>query len=82
MALKATLIKHITPSEDCRFQQLLQANNLRDRRLTQLLRHMQQLLGDRHATFKQSLLRELFLQCLPPHMHVILAVNAELALTT
>uniref|UniRef100_A0A8C4Q924 Dynein regulatory complex protein 9 n=1 Tax=Eptatretus burgeri TaxID=7764 RepID=A0A8C4Q924_EPTBU len=40
---------------------------------------MQQLLGDRYATFDLSLLRELFLQHLPPHVHMILAANAELA---
>ena len=43
---------------------------------------MQQLLGDRHAAFDQSLLHLLFLQSVPPHIRMILAANAELALLT
>ena len=54
-------------SEKCRLEKLLTSENIGDRRPTQLVRHMQQLLSDRHATFEQSLLCE-FLQRLPPHV--------------
>ena len=58
---KAALIKHMILSEHYRFHQLLTTEDLGDQRPTQLLRHMQQLLGDCHATFDQSFLHELFL---------------------
>ena len=74
------IIRRTTPSEHRPFQQLLTAEYLGDQRPTQPLHHTQQLLGDRHATFNQSLLRELFLQRLPSHVRMILAANTELAL--
>ncbi|XP_064470208.1 uncharacterized protein LOC135384957 [Ornithodoros turicata] len=44
--LKAALLKRTTCSGHARFQQLLSAEELGDRRPTQLLRRMKQLLGD------------------------------------
>ena len=77
--LKATFIKRMAPSEHRCFQQLT-AEDLGDQGLTQLLHHMQQFLSDRHAAFAKPLFCELFLQCLPPHIRMRLAANAEQAL--
>ncbi|XP_064462352.1 uncharacterized protein LOC135372820 [Ornithodoros turicata] len=61
-ALKAALLERTTTSERKRFQELLSAEDLGDRRPTELLRHMQNLLGERAVTFDASFLKQLFLQ--------------------
>ncbi|KAM7300507.1 uncharacterized protein ISCGN_016119 [Ixodes scapularis] len=63
--LKAELIKRTSASEHQRLQRLLTSEELGDRTPSQLLRRLQQLLGERAATFDPALLRELFLQRLP-----------------
>ena len=50
---------------------------LEDRKLTQLLRHKQQLLGDKATALDPSFLRELFLQRLPTNVRLVLASTAE-----
>lgn len=60
-------------------QQLLVMNEFGDLRLTQLLRRMQVLLGDRAATFDEHLLRELFLQRLPALVQMLLATRSSLS---
>ena len=69
--LKAELIKRTSDSEQRRLHQLLIAEELGDRKPSQLLRRMRQLLGD--SALEESILRELFLQRLPSSVRVVLA---------
>lgn len=75
--LKAQLTKRTTASERRKLQQLFTAEELGDRKPTQLLRRMQQLLGDRPGMTDDSFLRELFLQRLPPNVRMVLASTAD-----
>lgn len=79
-ALKAALLERTTASERKRFQELLSAEDLGDRRPTELLRHMQNLLGERAVTFDASFLKQLFLQRLPSTVQMILASASTLSL--
>lgn len=78
--LKAAILDRTVASERARLQQLLSAEELGDRTPTQLLRHMQSLLGDRASSFDPKLLKELFLKRLPPTVQMILATAASLTL--
>ena len=72
--LKTQLIKRTAASEQRKLQQLFSREELGDRKPTQLLRRMQQLVGDKLGTTdNDSFLRELFLQRLPPNVRMILA---------
>ena len=68
--LKETLIQRTSASEQKRVQLLLNEEVLGDRKPTQLLRRMQQLLGGRQI--EAGILRQLFLQRLPPNIRLIL----------
>ncbi|KAG0426494.1 hypothetical protein HPB47_026404 [Ixodes persulcatus] len=75
-----SLVSRLVASEQRRLQQLLSAEELGDRRPSQFLRHLQHLLGDKAASIDAAILRELFLQRLPPPVRVGLAVAHGLPL--
>ncbi len=66
-----------TLSEQRKLQQLFTAEELGDRKPTQLLHLMQQLVGDRPSGFDSSFLHELFLQQLPQNVRMVLASTPE-----
>ena len=74
--LKEQLVKRTAESEQKRLQQLFNAKEFGDRKPSQLLRHMQQFLGDKASNTDGAFMRELFLQwlcsnvcmVLPPHL--------------
>ena len=74
--LKNQLIHQVAAAESQRIQQLLTAEELGDRKPTQLLRKMQQLLGG-NGRNAGTLLRELFLQRLPANVRMVLAAAHE-----
>ncbi|XP_038071805.1 uncharacterized protein LOC119740534 [Patiria miniata] len=73
--LKKELIKRTSQSEQKRLHQLLTTEELGDRKPSQLLRKMQQLLGER--TLEPSIMKQLFLQRLPTNARLILASTSE-----
>ncbi|XP_065288144.1 uncharacterized protein [Dermacentor albipictus] len=77
---KAIVLTRKTVSERGRLQQLLNAEELGDRRPSQLLHRMRQLLGDRTQDSESPLLRELFLQRLPQTLVVVLAAADDMPL--
>ncbi|BHF58442.1 hypothetical protein SprV_0100139400 [Sparganum proliferum] len=70
--LKEALVKRVAMTEERRLRQLLTGEELGDRKPSQLLRRMQQLVGERK--FETSILRQLFLQRLPLDVQTVLAV--------
>ncbi|BHF71885.1 hypothetical protein SprV_0401494600 [Sparganum proliferum] len=71
--LKEALVKRVAMTEERRLRQLLTGEELGDRKPSQLLRRMQQLVGERK--FETSILRQLFLQRLPLEVQTVLAVS-------
>jgi len=70
--LKAQLTKRTSASEQHRLQELLTTKELGDRTPSQMLQRIQQLLGDMAPRVDATLIRELFLQCLPSRVRMAL----------
>ena len=70
-ALRAALLKRNLLSDQKRLQELLSQEDLGDRRPSQVLRRMQQLVGD-NKSIDDQLLRSLFIQKLPTTLQAIL----------
>ena len=75
--LKAELTKRTSASEQRRIKELLSADEeLGDRSPSQVLQHIQQLLGGMAETVDSTLLHELFLQRLPSNVRMVLTPSA------
>lgn len=70
-SLKEKLVQRTTLSEQKRLQQLLTAEELGDRKPSQLLRRMSQLIGE--DKLDQNILIQLFMQRMPANVQAILA---------
>ena len=70
--IKAKLVERTSASEQRRLQQLFNAEKHGDRKPTQLLRHIQQLLSEKANATDKSFIRELFLQRLTTNMRIVL----------
>ena len=73
--LKTELIKCTSASEKNRLHQLLNSEELGDRKPSQLLRKMRQLLGD--TQLEDGILLQLFLQRLPMNAQIILSTTSD-----
>ena len=73
--LKDELIKRTSASEQKRLHQLLTSEELGDRKPSQLLRRMKQLLGEKNL--EDSILKQLFVQRLPTNIQLILASTSQ-----
>ena len=74
--LKAKFTKWTSALEQHRIQELLSAEELRNRTPSQVLRHVQQLLGSMAETVDATLLREVFLQCLLSNFCMVITPSA------
>ena len=66
--LKRTLIQRTTISDQKKIQKLLSIEELGDKKPSQLLRQVQQLMGDRQNSTDNMLVKQLFLRHLPTNV--------------
>lgn len=74
-SLKTELIRRTSASQQHRLRQLLISEELGDRKPSQFLRRMRQLLGE--FSLEDNILKQLFLQRLPNNVQLILASTSE-----
>lgn len=72
--IKKAFIKRVSASEEQRTRQLLEHEELGDRKPSQFLRHLQTLVG---IAIPEQLLRTLWLGRLPPQIQIILATRTR-----
>lgn len=75
--IREQLIRRTTASEQRKLQQLFSTEQLGDQKPSQLLRRLQQLLGEHASTTDSTFLRELFLRRLPNNVQMILASTSN-----
>ncbi|CAK1592566.1 unnamed protein product [Parnassius mnemosyne] len=73
--LKTEIIRRLSQSEEERVRQLLNDEELGDRKPSQFLRHLRSLAGS--TLTDESILRQLFMRRLPQHLQAILAASAD-----
>ncbi|KAH9361798.1 hypothetical protein HPB48_003793 [Haemaphysalis longicornis] len=78
--LKQSILDRTTVSESARLRHLLTHEELGDRRPSQLLNTMRQLVGASNVDTNGALLKELFLQRLPQSTRIVLAAAGNLTL--
>lgn len=76
--LKTAILERTMASERARLQQLLTAEELGDRRPSQMLHSMRQLMGEHASASQTPILRELFLQRLPHPIRLVLAAAEDM----
>ena len=74
------MVERIAASEQNRIKELLCVEELGDRKPSQLLRRMQQLLGEKLSKIDDSFVRQLFLQRLPTNVQMVLASVKDMSL--
>ena len=73
---KTELTKQTSASEQCYMHELLSAEELRNCTLSQVLRHIQQVLESMTRMVDVTLLWELFLQQLPTNIRMVITLSA------
>ena len=79
--LKEEVLKVTSPSSSQRIKELLSKQSLGDRKPSEFLLHLQNLLGPSHAQLEESFTRPLFLEQMPSSVRAILSAFPSLSLS-